>query len=92
MEDGIKLIGGPLDGNSMGPWKLYPARMIFDYDCVKNPENLNLVSAEIHVEGAERLIAEYDFDDDWKAYTFAGWTIKRIPIEWPRQAGPPPGS
>lgn len=79
MPDAIKMIGGPLDGCSVGPWELYPECMIVEYDCVRDPATLDLVSEQVHLEGAERLIAEYDLDRDWHAYTFAGWTIKRIP-------------
>lgn len=83
MSEIIKMIGGPLDGHTVGPWEPYPERMVFEYECVRNPSAVNLVSGQVELEGAERLIAEYDFDDGWRAYTFAGWTVKRMPMDRP---------
>jgi hypothetical protein len=79
MSDHIKVIGGPLDGRAVGPWPSYPDRIVFEYDCVRNPAALQLVSLEISLDDAERLLAEYDFDHDWNVYSFAGWSVQRIP-------------
>jgi hypothetical protein len=79
MSENIKIVGGPLDGRKVGDWTDYPDRIVLEYDCVRNPAAVGLVSAELSIVGADRLIAEYDFDRDWKAYSFAGWTVHRVP-------------
>ena len=79
MSDTIKIIGGPMDGRTVGDWLLHPDRIVFEYDCVREPRTLELVSSELSLVGADRLIAEYDFDRDWNAYSFAGWKVQRAP-------------
>jgi hypothetical protein len=79
MSNAIRMIGGPMDGQSIGPWPAYPDHVIFEFDCARDPRWICLLSPQLSLMGADKLIAEYGFDRDWMAYSFAGWTVRRIP-------------
>lgn len=79
MSDTIQIIGGPLDGRVVENWDKHPNRIVLEYDCIHDSRTLELVSAELSVIGADRLIAEYDFDSNWNAFSFAGWRVQRTP-------------
>ena len=79
MSNAMRMIGGPMDGHTIGPWPACPDRVILEYDCARDPDAVRLLSPQLSVTGADRLIAEYGFDHDWMAYSFAGWTVRRIP-------------
>jgi hypothetical protein len=83
MNDRIKIIGGPMDGLQVGDWDEYPDRIILEYDCVRKPNTLALVTPDLPFVGADRLFAEYNFDRGWNAYSFGGWRVQRTP---PRSA------
>ena len=79
MTDRTRIVGGPMDGRSVGDWDEYPDRIVFEYDCVRNPRAIDLIPAGLPLIGADRLIAEYDLDRGWNTYSFSGWTVQRIP-------------